>query len=74
MSNYALHYALILIKKSLLHAFHQHFFIKKVELQKKGRHLLKVHILTEIYIPLYTSFLNFNNTTHYYSLKFYNHT
>ena len=74
MSNYALHYALILIKQSLLHAFHQNFLLKKGEYKKKGRHLLKVHILTELYILLYTSYLQFNNTTNYYSLKFYNHT
>ena len=31
------------------------FFIEKGEHQKKGHHLIKVHILTEVYLPLYTS-------------------
>ena len=76
MSNYALHYALILTKKSLLHVFHQqHFLFKNVNTKKKeGRHILKVQILIEFYRPLYISYLLINNTTHHYSLKFYNHT
>ena len=72
MSNYALYTLCANInKKSLLHAFQQHFFIEKGKDQKKGRHLLKVHISTEFYMPQCTLYLYFNKTTHQYLLKCY---
>ena len=50
------------------------YFNKKGEDQKKGLCLLKVHIFTELYVLLYTLYLHLSNTTHHYSLKFYEHT
>ena len=61
-------------KKELSPCISPTFLLKKVNIKKVVDHLLKVHILTEYYIPLYSSYLHFINTTHHYSLKFYNHT
>ena len=60
MSNHVLHYALILIKKSLLNAFHVTFFIKKVKTKQKFS-LTK----TSHFNRIDTLYLHLNDTTHH---------